>query len=174
MAGTSFSPTNSRHSLVLCASLVQNPMNLGALCRTAEVFGLTALVVPSEATLADPTFRKVSVSAHRWQLCWVCPPEHLAEWLCEQHTAGYEIWALTRAKGAIALHQFQFPQRIVLVLGRELTGIPDEILSRCSGAIAIPQFGRIESLNVQTAAAIATYAYRCQHGFSNPDPSISV
>ena len=51
-----------------------------------------------------------------------------------------------------------------LLLGQELTGIPDSILALADQAVTIPQFGLVESLNVQTAAAVAVYEYLRQHG----------
>ncbi|NJN22718.1 MAG: RNA methyltransferase, partial [Leptolyngbya sp. RL_3_1] len=79
---------------------------------------------------------------------------------------GTACWALTAHPDAQLLPNFTFPQRTALVLGRELTGIPAEVLDRCQGTIWIPQFGQVESLNVHTAGAIAAYSYLCQHGFS--------
>ncbi|MEM6519122.1 MAG: TrmH family RNA methyltransferase, partial [Cyanobacteria bacterium P01_C01_bin.70] len=66
------------HALTLCASLVQNPMNLGALCRTAEVLGLRELVLPSAQILADHEFRKVAVSADHWQPISHCSSAQLS------------------------------------------------------------------------------------------------
>lgn len=154
---------DDRHSLILCASLVQNPMNLGALCRTAEVLRLQSLVLPRQDVVADRAFRKLAVSAQHWQPLSVCPPDALADWLVHMAGQGYTVLALTRHPEAVPLPQAMFPKRTVLLLGRELTGIPADLLQICAAAIAIPQFGQVESLNVQTAAAIASYAYLCQH-----------
>ncbi len=159
-----------RHNLTLCASLVQNPMNLGALCRTAEVFRLQALVLPSLAIGQDSIFRKVAVSADQWQPMVACAPGDLPTWLRAQQAAGISVLALTQHPTAIPLPQVTFPPQVVLVLGRELTGIPEDIVAQCEGAIAVPQWGQVESLNVHTAAAIATYAYLCQHAKEFSDP----
>jgi tRNA G18 (ribose-2'-O)-methylase SpoU len=64
---------------------------------------------------------------------------------------------------------FTYPKQSVLVLGRELIGIPVEIAGLCDAAIAIPQFGMVESLNVQTAAAIAIYEYGRQYPLTEVD-----
>ncbi len=159
----------TRYALTLCASLVQNPANLGALCRTAEVFGLEQLVLPSLSVVQVNEFRKLAVSAYQWQPLAACAPEDLSAWIeqCQHH--GAEVVALTRHRRAIALPDFRFQPRTALVLGRELTGIPEALVAQCDRIVAIPQFGRLESLNVHTAAAIAAYAYITQYRRSLPD-----
>ena len=57
---------------------------------------------------------------------------------------------------------FRSAPKTLLLLGRELTGIPTDILALCDVALTIPQYGRVESLNVQTAGAIAIYEYNRQ------------
>ena len=148
-----------RHNLVLCASLVENPLNLGGLCRTAEAFCLAELVLPDLAIAATWPFRQTAASAHRWQPLSACAPAQLPVWLHQRRTQGQTALALTRSPSARSLWEYPFPERTVLVLGRELTGIPDTVLDCCDGAIAIPQFGQVESLNVHTAGAIAAHAY---------------
>ncbi len=157
-----------RHTLTLCASLVQNPMNLGALCRTAEVFHLQQLVLPTLKILENREFRKLAASAHAWQPVTACPAERLSEWIAAQQAAGATVLALTRYDRAIPLPQFQFPKQSTLILGKELTGIPERLMHHCDGVIEIPQFGCVESLNVGTAGAIAAYAYICQHTARQP------
>jgi tRNA guanosine-2'-O-methyltransferase len=148
-----------RHSLIVCAALVQNPANLGSLCRTVEAFRLESLVLADKAIVQNNAFRNVAVSAHLWQPLLSCAIESLPEWFAQQQQRGYEVIGLSVSSAAASLPQFAFPQRSVLVLGQELTGIPPKILQQCDRTVSIPQFGMVESLNVQTAAAIAVYEY---------------
>ncbi|MBF2051707.1 MAG: TrmH family RNA methyltransferase [Leptolyngbya sp. IPPAS B-1204] len=147
-----------RHPLIVCATLVQNPANLGGLCRTVESFRLQSLVLADLATIRSPVFKNLAASSHHWQPLQACPPADLPQWLGQQQ-ANYPIVALTAEPTAIPLPKFVFPQQAVLLLGQELTGIPAALLDQCDYAVTIPQFGLVESLNVQTAAAIAIYEY---------------
>lgn len=151
-----------RHSLIVCASLVQNPANLGSLCRTVEAFRLESLVLADKAIVQHNAFRNVAVSAHLWQPIVACAIDALPQWFTQQQQQGYEIVGLSVSPISEPLPQFAFRQRSVLVLGQELTGIPPEILQKCDRTVSIPQFGMVESLNVQTAAAIALYEYMRQ------------
>lgn len=163
----------SRHPLMVCATLVQNPANLGGLCRTAEAFRLESLVLSKLAIARDSTFRNLAVSTHRWQPLSACPPELLCDWLKLQQQAGYRTIALHAEAASIPIANFTYPLKSVLLLGRELTGIPSEVLSVCDDAIAIPQYGMVDSLNVQTAAAIAIYEYVRQRGIKGEGQGVN-
>lgn len=151
---------------MLCAVLVQNPANLGALCRTAEVFRLEGLVVAELAIAKHPQFRNAAVSSHLWQPLIECAPAQLLHWLKSQRARGYSIVALHPHTQQHLLPQFTFPPQTILLLGQELTGVPASLLDECDYRLAIPQYGLVESLNVQTAGAIASYEYIRQHGLS--------
>lgn len=155
--------TLPRSELIVCASLVQNPANLGSLCRTVEAFRLEALVLADLAVTRSPLFKGLAASTHHWQPLQTCSIEHLPAWLSQQQQTGYTTVALDADPTAVPLTRFIFPQRSVLLLGQELTGIPKSLLCCCDHKITIPQFGMVESLNVHTAAAIAIYEYVKQH-----------
>ena len=154
----------SRHSLIICATLVQNPANLGSLCRTAEAFRVQSLVLSDLAVAESHTFRNPAASTHLWQPMQNCTVVQLPDWIAQQQQSGYSVIALDANPQALSLPQFMFPLRSVLLLGQELTGIPDSIRTLADQAVTIPQFGLVESLNVQTAAAVAIYEYLRQHG----------
>ena len=153
-----------RYPLIICAALVQNPANLGSLCRTAEAFRLQSLVLSEVAVAESHLFRNPAASTHLWQPMQGCSAAQLPAWIQQQQQGGYCIIALDANPQAQALSQFKFPPSSVLLLGQELTGIPNEILALADHAVTIPQFGLVESLNVQTATAIAIYEYMRQYG----------
>ncbi|MFQ4137249.1 TrmH family RNA methyltransferase [Nodosilinea sp. PGN35] len=157
-------PDLPRHPLVVCASLVENPMNLGMLCRTAEAFRLESLVLSDLALAQNRKFRQGAVATHQWQPLEACPGEQLPQWLAERRQQGYSPIALDLDPQATPLPKLRFLERTVLVLGRELTGIPPTVGAACDRLVAIPQYGVVQSLNVQTAAALAIYAYLGQWG----------
>ncbi len=157
-------PQLPRHPLIICAALLQNSANLGSLCRTAEAFRLESLLLPDLAIASSHPFRNPAASTHLWQPMQDCLPEQLPAWLEQMQQAGYAVIALDANPEATPLTHFRFPLRSVLLLGQELTGIPAPLLALADQAVTIPQFGLVESLNVQTAAAIAAYEYTRQHG----------
>jgi tRNA guanosine-2'-O-methyltransferase len=149
---------------MVCATLVENPTNLGMLCRTTEAFRLETLVLSNLKLTQARKFRQGAVSTHQWQPLMGCAPEHLPQWLGQQRQRGYTPIALDLQPEAVPLTEMRFPERVVLVLGRELTGIPPAVAAACDQVVMIPQYGMVQSLNVQTAAALAIYAYLGQWG----------
>jgi tRNA G18 (ribose-2'-O)-methylase SpoU len=149
-------------ALILCASLVENPANLGALCRTAEVLGLDGLVLADLALAKDWDFRKLAVSAQQWLPLSACPADRLPNWISQQQAAGHPVIALTLGAQTTPLLQTSLPPRCILLLGRELTGIPPALADCCDAKVSIPQWGKVQSLNVATAGAIAAYEHRRQ------------
>ena len=71
--------------------------------------------------------------------------------------AGYRIVALEQSPDSIVLRDYNTPEKLVLVLGEEVHGIPAELLTLCEDILEIPMVGKKESFNVSVAAAIALY-----------------
>ncbi len=74
--------------------------------------------------------------------------------------AGWEIVALELTEQSIDITQFNPSDRICLIVGHELSGVPEELLSLCDSIVQIPMHGKKESLNVSVAAGIALHALR--------------
>ncbi len=74
--------------------------------------------------------------------------------------SGYTVVALEQSAGSIALPTWLPPEKVVILLGREVEGIDKDLLELCDIVLEIPQFGRKESLNVVQAAAMALYQAR--------------
>lgn len=68
----------------------------------------------------------------------------------------------TIRQSSVSLEKFTFPERCVLVLGREKEGIPTELLQIIDVCVEIPQLGIIRSLNVHVSASIMLFDYTRQ------------
>jgi TrmH family RNA methyltransferase len=123
---------------------VGDPGNLGTLLRAADSFG--AGVALSEGC-ADPTGPK-AVRASMGSLFRV-PLSAFGE------PEGKRV-ALVPS-GGIPLPELDSSDEVVLVLGAEREGLPEEILEQCEERVSIPHTGGAESLNVAMAGAIALY-----------------
>jgi tRNA G18 (ribose-2'-O)-methylase SpoU len=72
------------------------------------------------------------------------------------------IIGLEQTVESTPLPAFAFPERSVLVLGRETTGMPPQILQALDCCVEIPQLGVVRSLNVHVSGALAIYEYSRQ------------
>ena len=75
---------------------------------------------------------------------------------------GYAIVGVEQCATSVPLPRFPFEQRTVLVLGREMDGIPAKLLRLMDACIEIPQQGILRSLNVHVSGALVCYDYVCK------------
>ncbi|KAK3658538.1 hypothetical protein LTR22_008891 [Elasticomyces elasticus] len=151
--------------LIMVASLVDNPYNLGGLSRVSEVFGASELLVQNQRVTSNKDFQATAVSSHlHLPLVELSSPD-IAPYLTSKRNEGWAIVGIEQTDRSVVLgsEQCKLPQQIVLVVGSEKEGIPALVLSECDMLVEIPQHGVTRSLNVQTAAAIVLYEYSRQH-----------
>jgi 23S rRNA (guanosine2251-2'-O)-methyltransferase len=137
-------------ALILALDQVQDPRNLGAICRSAEFAGVAGVVIP-ERRSAEVTAVVCKASAGAVEHLDVARVRNLADWLGEARAAGFWIWGAD-ADAKQAPWQVDLSGPTVLVLGGEGKGIRPRVAAACDGLVALPRRGRVESLNVSAAA----------------------
>ena len=142
-------------SLVVVLDEVQDPRNLGAVCRVAECAGAAGVVIP-ERRAAEVTPVACRASAGAVEHLPVARVRNVADWLAEAQAAGAWVYGAALA-GAVAYDRPDYRGRVVLVLGSEGKGLRPRVAASCDQLIALPMAGRIGSLNVSTAAAALIY-----------------
>lgn len=153
-----------RQQVILCASLVDKIPNLAGLARTCEIFNASKLVVPNMRACEDEMFATISVTANKWMPMEEVRPENgdLVKALASWKQQGYTIVAVEQTSSSVCLSSYQFPEKIVIVLGKEKEGIPVDVLQMVDVCVEIPQFGLIRSLNVHVSGAILLWEYTQQ------------
>ncbi|KAB1270790.1 putative methyltransferase TARBP1 [Camelus dromedarius] len=148
--------------LIVVASLIDKPTNLGGLCRTCEVFGASALAVGNLQCIRDRQFQHLSVSAEQWlPLVEVRPPQ-LIDYLQQKKAEGYTIVGVEQTVKSVDLTQYCFPEKSLLLLGNEREGIPANLIQQLDVCVEIPQQGIIRSLNVHVSGALLIWEYTRQ------------
>jgi 23S rRNA (guanosine2251-2'-O)-methyltransferase len=142
--------------LVLALDQVQDPQNLGAICRSAECAGAKGVVIP-ERRAAEVTPAVCRASAGAVEHLPVARVRNLADFLIEAKAAG--MWCYGADGSAkLAYDAVDYSGASVLVLGAEGRGLRPRVAAACDALVAIPLRGQIESLNVSAAAAVLAYA----------------
>jgi tRNA G18 (ribose-2'-O)-methylase SpoU len=149
-------------TLVVCPQL-DNPENLGALLRIADVFGVLGVVVG--ARCPDPLSRRVlRVSMDMALRVPVVTPDDLAAALAHLRTGrGYRLAAMVVEPHATPLERYEPPPRLAVLLGCEAHGLDPVWLRLCDDQLTIPMRPGAESLNVAVAAGIIV------HHLTRPD-----
>ncbi|KAL1785122.1 putative methyltransferase TARBP1 [Sigmodon hispidus] len=148
--------------LIVVASLVDKPTNLGGLCRTCEVFGAAVLVVSNLQCVSDRQFQHLSVSAEQWLPLVEVRPAQLADYLQQKKAEGYTVIGVEQTAQSSDLAQYHFPEKSLLLLGNEREGIPANLIQQLDVCVEIPQQGIIRSLNVHVSGALLIWEYTRQ------------
>lgn len=141
----------SEGALLVALDQVQDPRNLGAVCRSAEFAGAAGVVIP-ERRSAEVTAVVCKTAAGAVEHLEVAKVRNLADWLAEAKQAGFWIWGAD-AEASRAPWGVDLSGPTVLVLGGEGKGIRPRVASACDGLVSLPQGGKVDSLNVSAAAA---------------------
>ncbi|XP_035386150.1 probable methyltransferase TARBP1 isoform X3 [Electrophorus electricus] len=150
-------------ALLVVASLIDKPTNLGGLCRTCEIFGASALVLDSLRHISDKQFQALSVSSELWLPLLEVKPMELVDFLQLKKKDGYCIVGVEQTANSESLQDYRFPERTLLLLGNEREGIPARLLQLLDACVEIPQRGVTRSLNVHVSAALLVWEYTKQH-----------
>ncbi|HET6950321.1 MAG TPA: TrmH family RNA methyltransferase [Acidimicrobiales bacterium] len=140
---------------------VQSPFNVGSIVRTAAAFGVDHLwLVADTASPADTKTGKTALGSQRFvQWTW---HDTAADAVAAARAAGYRVVGIELAEGAVPLPDLAFDGPVALMVGHEDRGLSPASLGLCDAVAFIPQIGRVGSLNVATATAIALYEVRRQ------------
>jgi 23S rRNA (guanosine2251-2'-O)-methyltransferase len=141
--------------LIVALDQIQDPQNLGAICRTAETAGVTGLLFPERRSVEiTPAVCKASAGAV--EHLPIAQVGNLADFLAEAKAAG--LWCYgADADARTAYDAVDYRGGAVLVLGSEGRGLRPRVAAACDALVSIPVRGRIESLNVGAAAAVLIY-----------------
>ena len=148
---------DAHDAIVLCLDEVQDPHNLGAVCRVAESAGAAGVVIPTRRS-AEVTAATCKSSAGAVEHLPVARVRNLADWLVAAKEREAWVYGAAAADGAIPYDSPDYSGRVVLVLGSEGRGLRPRVAQSCDQLVRLPQRGRVRSLNVSTAAAALLYA----------------
>jgi 23S rRNA (guanosine2251-2'-O)-methyltransferase len=151
--------------LIVALDQVQDPRNLGAVCRSAEAVGATGVVIPSRRSAAV-TAAACKASAGAVEHLAVARVGNLADWLGLAKDAG--AWVHGAESGGGTAHtEADLTGKVVIVLGSEGGGLRRRVAQSCDLLVSIPLRGRVESLNISAAAAVLLFEAARQRGTAN-------
>lgn len=142
-------------ALVVVLDHITDVRNMGAIARTAECTGASALVVPDHGSAAMNE-DAVKTSSGALLRIPVCREQNLKTVVNLAKQYGYQVVAATE-KGAVHYREVDFSQPTLLVMGNEETGISSELLKMSDVRAKLPIVGEVASLNVSVAAGVFLY-----------------
>jgi tRNA G18 (ribose-2'-O)-methylase SpoU len=147
-----------RHPVSLVLDSVRSLHNVGSIFRTADGFGIEHLYLCG--ITGTPPHREIHKTA--------LGAENAVPWtyhdssfeICQKlKSDGYFLIAIEQAEGSIPLGSFQLDKdkKYAVILGNEVDGVHQDILSICDACVEIPQFGTKHSFNVAVCAGIVLW-----------------
>ncbi|MGZ5246931.1 MAG: RNA methyltransferase [Flavitalea sp.] len=146
--------------LVIVLDNIRSMHNVGSIFRTADGFLASGIFLCGYTP--QPPHRDIQKTAlgATESVDWIYFPTTL-EAVQQLKSDGYLIYAIEQVEGSIMLDRFERDpeEKYAVILGNEVSGVDDDVLKLCDGAIEIPQEGMKHSLNVSIAAGIVAWEF---------------
>jgi 23S rRNA (guanosine2251-2'-O)-methyltransferase len=143
---------------------LEDPHNLGAIVRTAEVVGVHGLIIPSQRS-ASITPAVVNASAGAVEHMWVAEVPNLVQALKKLKQANVWLVGVENTPTSLPYVQADLTGALAVVIGNEGKGMSRLVRETCDFLIKLPLRGQIESLNAAVAAGVIFYQVWQARGF---------
>lgn len=141
--------------LIVIATNIEDPRNLGACIRSSLGLGADILLMPSKGMCGlTPTVARASTGTI--DKLRICRPDNLEATIGELKLAGYQILGLD-ADTDVSLVDYSFGKQIVLAVGGEDAGLPPFIRKQCTDVLRIPMKAEAQSYNASVALSLGLY-----------------
>jgi len=146
---------NGENPFIVVLDGVTDVRNFGAVARTCECAGVSAIVIPDRESVSVNA-DAVTTSAGALNYLPVCREHNLVNAVKLLRDSGFKIVG-TSDKSQTNYTQGDYTGPVAIILGAEDKGISPEIMKLCDTRVLIPEFGHINSLNVSVAGGIMIY-----------------
>jgi len=139
---------------------IRSVVNIGSIFRTADAFAVEHVMLCGIcATPPSAEIHKTALGAEM-SVDWSYHAT-TAEALAELRGRGYTICCLEQVKGSVSLEEFvpEARKKYALIVGNEVSGVDEAIVSESDLYIEIPQSGTKHSLNVAVSTAVALWTF---------------
>jgi RNA methyltransferase, TrmH family len=148
--------------LLLILESVEKPGNLGAILRTADAAGVDAVIICDPQTdFYNPNVIRSSIGCLFTTQLASASSEDTISWLKKNNVSMF----CTYLKASQPYHQVDYQKASAIIMGTEATGLSDLWVNNSDMNIIIPMQGKIDSMNVSTAAAVVVFEAKRQRGF---------
>lgn len=159
--------------IILLAHDIRSCHNIGSLLRTAEGLGVQTVYftgyspypsqdndsrLPHIHQKLTKQIQKTALGAEDTQ-----PWQHhedINQLIDQLKKDGFTVLGLEQTDTSVSLHTYTAPQKIALLIGREVEGIEPALIEKLDEAVVIPMYGQKESFNVVQATAMCLYQLR--------------
>jgi tRNA G18 (ribose-2'-O)-methylase SpoU len=142
-----------RHPMHIAIENLGHDFNIGTIVRTANAFLVNEVHIVGKKRWN----RRGAMVTDRYQ--HVHHHESADDFIAWAKQQVIPVIGIDNMQGSVKLERFAFPQRCVLVVGQEGSGLSEPMRAGCDSLVEISQFGSTRSINVGAAAAIAMHEW---------------
>lgn len=154
---------NSIPTIVGILVNIRSLYNVGSIFRTSDACGIKKLyLIGFTPTPEHPRLHKTALGAEE-KIEWE-KVRTVSSVLKELKEDGYKIVALETGNKSLDLYKYKAKDKVAIIVGNEIRGIPKAILKNCDAVLKIPMNGIKESLNVEVAFALGAYQLKYGQG----------
>ena len=136
---------------------VRDPGNLGTIVRTVDAVGAAGVILVGDTT--DPySLEAVRASMGSIFATRLAKTDASAFLHWRERAGGLMVG--THLKGAVDYREVDYAGPVILLMGNEQQGLPDDLARACDRLVLIPQAGRADSLNLSVATGVMLYEIR--------------
>ncbi len=151
--------TSHKPSIVAILDGISDPHNLGAIMRSADQFGVSAIICPKDnSAKITATTSQSAAGADAYMPVFF--ESNMARVIDQLQANGY--WVYAADMGGTALEHAKFPHKVAIIMGAEGRGVGRLLKEKADESVAITTMGHVDSLNVSVAAGIMFYEIRKQ------------
>lgn len=149
------------HSILILPD-IRSAINIGAIFRTADAVGISKIFLTGYTPRPTDKFGRIQKDIAKSALgaeTWV-PWEYkktIIPLLISLKKEGYKIIAIEQDKKAVDYRKIKLSEKVAIIMGPEVTGLPKNVLDKCDIIAEIPMHGKKESLNVSVACGVALF-----------------
>ncbi len=141
---------------IIIADGLRTPENVGSLIRLAANVGCTTVVLVASDDMKESKIRKTACMAWDYvRLERVASADELTKIV----PTDYEYVAVETTPDSVDIYTKPLPRKVALVVGSEVHGVSESVLSLCPQRVYIPMTGPDTSMNVSQAAAVALFEW---------------
>ncbi len=159
-----------QHSLHVVLENIHDKHNVSAIYRSCDAVGIPKISLLYTFEKLPKISNKTSGSARKWIETVKFKDVNSC---CESLRAdGFKIYSTMLTDNAISIYDFDFTQKVAVILGNEHRGVSEEADEAADGRLFVPMRGMVQSLNVSVAAAVILYEAQRQRtlkGFYDKD-----
>ena len=141
---------------------IRSTYNVGAMFRTADAIGISKIylvgITPAPIDKFGRARNDIAKSAlgSEKTVSWESV-SNITPLIIKLKKQGFQVIAVEQSKNSVDYKKITTKEKVVVILGNEVGGVPEKVLKKCDIVAEIPMRGKKESLNVSVSCGIALF-----------------